>query len=223
MPYRQTPLVTGETYHLFNRSVDHLPIFTHKRDCQRAIETLEFYLYKNSPLRFSHYDRLAAPEKTKLCLSLHRSPKQLDIYAFCLMPNHIHLLAKEETPNGIATFMRHFQNSFARYHNTKYKRHGAVFQAMFKAVRIENNEQFLHVQRYIHLNPLTSYLLKNEKELTQFPWSSYQSYLHERVSPFVNTNPILEQFSSIDQFRRFTIDQIDYQRNLHQIQHLTFE
>src|SRR3989344_5094743 len=195
MPYRQTPLVTGETYHLFNRSVDHLPIFSQKRDCQRAIETLGFYLYKDSSLRFSHYDRLAAPERAEFRLSLHLHPKRIDTYAFCLMPNHIHILAKEEVPNGIATVMRNFQNSFARYHNTKYKRHGAVFQAMFKAVRIENNEQLLHVQRYIHLNPLTSNILKDESDISKYFWSSYPSYLQKSGGSFINTNPVLDQFS----------------------------
>lgn len=223
MPYRKVPLVVGETYHFFNRSVAGQPIFDRKRDCQRAIETIEFYLYKNPPLRFSHYDRLPAIEKQSFLFSLRHHPKQIDLSTFCLMPNHLHFLAKQKEPNGIATFMRNLQNSFARYHNTKYKRSGALFQSMFKAIRIETNEQLLHVQRYIHLNPVTSYTIKQENGLGEYPWSSYPDYLGRQLHFFINPDPILKQFSTIDKFKQFITDQIDYQRQLNAIKHLLLE
>lgn len=70
------------------------------------------------------------------------------------MPNHFHFLIEQTADKGIASHMQRFINSYAHYVNIKYKRVGPLFQGLFKGVLIESDEQFLHVSRYIHLNPL---------------------------------------------------------------------
>ncbi len=139
------------------------------------------------------------------------------------MPNHVHFLIKEIRENGIAAFMSNFQNSYAKYFNLKNGRTGALFQAMFKAVLIETDEQLLHVVRYIHLNPLTSFILKNIEDLAKYPWSSFQEYLGKSKWNIVDKDFILSFFPSLKHFIDFTKDQIDYQRELDKIKHLTFE
>ncbi len=94
--------------------------------------------------------------------------KSVEVVAYCLMPNHFHLLVKQVSEGGISKYLRQAINSYAKYFNTKYKRVGSLFQDMFRAVHIETDEQFIHVSRYIHLNPLVSYLV-GKKELLSYP------------------------------------------------------
>ena len=224
MPRRLTPLVTGEIYHIFNRSVAQQPIFKKSRECIRALEIIDYYRFVNTPLRFSHYNRLSSQEKGDLLKNLYKTnDKFIDIYAFSLMPNHYHLLVKQLKDGGVSKFLRIMQDSYAKYLNTKSKRSGSVFQQMFKAVRIETDEQFLHVSRYIHLNPLTSYVISQKDELERYSWNSYMDYLSSFPRPFINTDFLNKFFKSKLNFKKFNLNQLDFQRNLEKIKHLTHD
>lgn len=224
MPYRKTPLVSGEIYHIFNRSIARQPIFLTDSYYQRALETLSYYNNLTPPVRFSHFSRLPTSLKNEILENLNKDNQKLvQILAFCLMPNHVHFLIKEIRDKGITTFMRKFQNSYAKYFNTRTERSGSLFQSMFKAVRILTEEQLLHVTRYIHLNPVTAFVLKDTKELSNYPWTSYPIYIGRHSSNIISTNEILSFFSSKDKFIEFTNDQVDYQRKLDQIKHLLLE
>ena len=224
MPYRKTPIALNEIYHIFNRSIAQQPIFLSSRDYQRAIEVLTFYQYKKPSLRFSFYNRLPKEQKDGFFVKLARENKPLiEIISFCLMPNHIHFLLKNLQENGINRFMGNFQNSYAKYFDTKTNRSGGLFQAMFKAVRIESDEQLLHVSRYIHLNPVTAYLIR-PGELKNYQWSSYPDYLHpDKSSNYIHKDLILSHFKSAKAYEQFVLDQVDYQRELDKIKHLTLK
>lgn len=224
MPYRPTPLVTGEIYHVFNRSVAKQPIFITNRDYQRAMETINFYRFGSLPLSFSHYERLATEIKTMVLESMQTpDKKQISILAYCLMANHFHFQLEQLIAGGIHNFLRNIQNSYAKYFNTKRDRSGALFQSMFKAVRIESDEQLVHVNRYIHLNPLTSYIIKDPKELEKYPWCSFKDYFGNDINSIVDKEKVLGYFKSPADFKKFTFDQVDYQRELDNIKHLTLE
>lgn len=223
MTIRKVPLVVGETYHVFNRSIARQPIFLSQYDYQRALDVLIFYSYSNPPIRFSHYKRLPEPQKSDFMDNLRKNERQVEIMAFCLMPNHVHFLIKEIKEKGISTFMSNFQNSYAKYFNLKTERSGSLFQTMFKAVRIETEEQLIHVARYIHLNPVTAFILKNIEELTAYPWSSFPIYLEKQTLDIMDTSIILSYFPSINKFIEFTKDQVNYQRELDRIKHLALE
>jgi len=223
MPRRKIIFANDQIYHLINRGVAQQPIFKSQKDYHRALAVMEYYRHANPSLRYSHLVRL--PQKIKaLRLDLLEKKKDflVEIIAFCLMPNHIHLLVKQLKKQGITTFMGNFQNSYARYFNTKYDRVGPLFQMVFKAVRIETDEQLLHVSRYIHLNPVSSYLIEVNK-LTDYSWSSFPNYLGKKQFEFVNSKPILEHFSSKKDYKKFVFDQADYQMELQNIKHLTLE
>lgn len=224
MPYRKIPLKAREIYHIYNRSVARQPIFQNQQDCQRALDTISFYRYKKPPLRFSHYKRLPSDQRKNLLEELAKNHKPvLEILAFCLMPNHFHFLLKPLKDNSISLFTGNFQNSYAKYFNIKTERVGSLFQAMFKAVRIETEEQLLHVSRYIHLNPVSSLLIKLES-LEKYPWSSFKEYCSDKIeSKLVNSKPVLAHFKSRDKYKEFVFDQADYQQELEKIKHLTFE
>jgi len=224
MPKRKVPLVNDEVYHIYNRSVAQQPIFRNKREYNIFTNLLEYYRFRDPPKRFSHYLRLNNEERIKLLDNLYSQNNFLvEIYAFCLMPNHYHLLLKQTSANGIKNFIRLFQNSYARYFNIKNKRFGSLFQSPFKAVRIETDEQFTHVARYIHLNPLTSYVLKDLLELKTYKFNSYIDYLLDNPRRFVNKDFLLNYFKNRIKFEKFTEDNLDYQRKLEIIKHITIE
>lgn len=145
----------------------------------------------------------------------------VDLITFCLMPNHIHLLIKQISDGGISKFMRQVSDSFTRHFNTKYKRVGPLFQGAFKAVRIETNEQLLHVSRYLHLNPLTSYVVR-EENFINYPWSSLKDYL-SKDSKLVNPKIVLSNFKASKDYLKFVMDQADYGKELEKIKHLALE
>lgn len=206
MPYRKVPLVTNEVYHIVSRGIAQNSIFRNKRDYLRILNLVGFYRYSNPPLRFSHYDRLPVEKKENFLSGLRKNSGELvEILAFCFMPNHTHFLLRQTEDKDISFFMRNIQNSYARYFNTKYQRSGALFQAMFKAVRIKTDEQLSHVSRYIHLNPVTSYLIEKEG-LIGFPWSSFPEYVNKRSLKFVNSDFILGSFKKREHYKHFVFD-----------------
>ncbi|OGH42464.1 MAG: hypothetical protein A3H79_04370 [Candidatus Levybacteria bacterium RIFCSPLOWO2_02_FULL_36_8b] len=224
MSYRKEPFVVSQIYHIFNRSIARQPIFLGNSYYQRAMEVMEFYSYTNPPLRFSHYNRLPLKSKLDFMNELKKKHQgQIEMFAFCLMPNHVHFLIREIIENGIRIFMSNLQNSYAKYFNLRTKRDGSLFKTMFKGVRIETDEQFLHVARYIHINPLTAYILKNISQLEEYEWSSYPVYLNKSKSDIINTNTLLSFFPSTEKFIDFAKDQINYQRELDKIKHLLLE
>lgn len=224
MPRRRIVISTGEIYHVFNRSVGHIPIFNSIRDYKRALQVFEFYSHLKPPLKYSRFNVLPSDQKAAFLQSLRVNyPKIVKLSAYCLMPNHFHFLISGSREDGISTFMRNFQNSYAKFFNIKYERFGALFQSMFKAVRIETDEQLLHVSRYIHLNPVTSFVLKEAQELDAYQWSSWRAYNQLISSEMINTSEIMSQFKSINDFRKFNFDQVDYQRSIDEIKHLKLD
>lgn len=224
MPRRNIILANDEIYHVFNKGVAGLPIFKSRYDYQRLINLIDFYRFSKPPLSYSHFKRLPTEEKKKSKTMLYKRGELVSIYAFTLMPNHYHLQIRQLKDDGITKFVGNLQNAYARYFNTKYGGLGSLFQLRFKAVRVENDEQCLHINRYIHLNPLTSYLLKEFDELYDYPWSSFSAYISKIKYDFVNTEFIMDMFNrSKNDFIKFTKNQLDYQRELAAYKHLTLE
>ena len=122
MPYRKTPIVTDEIYHIFNRGIDKRPTFTDKREYQRALLTINFYRFVKPPLKLSRFLSLLDDESTLILQSLEKTNRLVDTISFCLMPNHFHYLLKQLVDGGIPKFISQFENSYTRYFNTKNER-----------------------------------------------------------------------------------------------------
>lgn len=221
MPGRKIPLVNGEIYHVFNRGIDHRPIFTDKREYSRALETIKYYQHHSPSIRLSVYLAGGVEKRETFLQHLSISPLQVEIIAYCLMPNHFHLLLKQTLENGISKFLSNSQNSYTRYFNSRKQRIGPLLLDQFQAVRCETEEQLVHLTRYIHLNPFTAYIIKNLADLATFPWSSFGQYIGESKNDICKNQEVLSLFKTKEQYKNFVYDQADYQRKLKTIKYLT--
>lgn len=224
MSRRIHPIVADEIYHVFNRSIAAQPIFFSIWDYQRLLDVINYYHFASPDLRFSFYTRLPIKDKQAFLEEMKTTKEPLvEIYSYCLMLNHYHLLVKELQTNGLRKFIGNFQNSYAKFINKKRKRTGSLFQEMFKTAHIENDEQFVHVARYIHLNPLTSHIVNNFEKLIDYPWSSLPIYLEKRNCDFLKTDLLSGFYKNTQELKTFTLDQADYQKTIHDLEYLTLE
>jgi|SRR3989338_5194152 len=219
---RKVVFANEQVYHVFNRGVEKRPIFTTKRDFLRAVETLKYYHFTDLPLRFSKFLDLSDDKKKELLKNLNDENVLVEIIAFCLMPNHFHFILKQKKNSGISKFISNFSNSYTKYFNTKQTRIGPLLQGLFKAVLVEDDEQLIHLSRYVHLNPVTAYLIKPE-DLEDYTWSSYPEYLGLTVERFANSKEVLSFFKSLEEYKKFVLDQVEYAQELDRIKHLTLE
>lgn len=213
MPSRKIPLVNDQVYHIYNRGTEKRRIFLNRRDYQRFLKTLQYYQYDGPKPKFSHFSQAKS-------LKLNLSKKIVEIWVYCLMPNHFHLLLKQIRDGGITEFISKLTNSYTKYFNTKHDRVGLLFQGEFKSTLVEKDEQLLHVQRYIHLNPVSSFLVEKPED---WEWSSYNEYLGTDDKKICVKEEILGFFKSIKEFKKFTDNQIDYARKLELIKHQLLE
>lgn len=217
MPARKVILATGETYHIFNRSLKGIPIFTNKYEYRLFLECIEYYSQETPPIKFSHFRKNRS--KYNLLLESNKNNKLVTILAYCIMPTHFHFLLTQEKEKGIMKFIQKISNSYAHYFNIKHEQKGPVFESKFKAVRVITQEQLIHLNRYIHLNPVTSYITENPEN---YEFSSYKAYLYGN-NQLVDRSIVMSEFSSPESYEDFVMDQKDYQRQLQQIKHLLIE
>ena len=217
---RKVPLVTDNIYHIFNRGVNKQNIFSSESDYDYFLRSATHYLIKSSKFSYEKFksSKPSGPNDPG-SLGLNDKPK-VKIIAYVLMPNHFHFLMKQIADTGITSYMQQLSNSYSHYFNTKHERVGPLFQSRFKNVLIETDEQFTHLSRYIHLNPLVSGLTN---KLSEYPWSSYLAYLQKTESEIVDPAPILEYFTPPETYEAFVSDQADYARELEKLKHLTFD
>jgi putative transposase len=223
MPGRKIPLVNNEIYHVFNRGCNRQPTFTDRREHLRAEVAIDFYKTSGPPTSLSKFLKLDKNRQDQVIKILEGNDKLVEIICYCLMPNHFHFLLRQLKQDGISKFLSNFQNSYTRYFNIKQKRDGSLFLDQFKAVRVETEEQLLHVSRYIHLNPHTGFVVKTLEELKNYKWSSFPLYMNGNEWRFVTPQLIIGLFKSSKKYEQFVLDQADYQRKLHEIKHLLLE
>lgn len=217
MVKRKIELATDEIYHVFNKSIAGYKIFNNDNEYLRMRESIRFYHVRKTELKFERY--VAKELSDKICW-LEEQEELVQLIAYCLMPTHVHLIVKQLNDDGISIFMSNLFNSYARYFNIKHGRKGPLWESRFKNVLVESDEQLLHLTRYVHLNPTTSFLVAKPEEWT---FSSYGEYIFDMSDEekICKTEGLLD----IDKrdYRKFVEDNIDYQINLAEIKSLTLE
>lgn len=202
MPIIRPPFFNGEIYHIVMRGVEKRPIFLDVSDYYRGIFSLfEFNDQKNVILRDRRRARLYYKKIGQEQFSATRD-LLVEILAFCLMPNHIHLLLRQLKEKGISKFIGKFGAGYATYFNKKYQRVGHLFQGRFRAIHIKSDEQLKNVFVYIHTNP-TELIesgwkengIKNPEKVIEFlenyKWSSYQDYIGKKNFPSVTSREFI--------------------------------
>ncbi|MEO0267564.1 MAG: transposase [candidate division WOR-3 bacterium] len=219
MPGRKIPLVENRIYHIVSRSIEKYRIFRNRKDYERMRELLKYYQVKKPPFKYSLYLEIKDKEKIGRENFLENE-KLVEIISYCLMPTHIHLLLKQVAENGISIYMGRILNSYAKYFNTKYKRKGPLWESRFKSIEVETKEELYHLTRYIHLNPVTAYLVENPED---WNFSSYKEFINEKGVNEKICN--FEEFLEInkDEYTDFVISRKDYQRELDKIKRLLLE
>lgn len=178
--------IAGGYYHIYNRGVDKRKIFQDEKDYAVFLRFLKEYL-----LPPDHPDLVALHEINTRRFPINCSD-DIDLLAYCLMPNHFHLFVRQKTPEGLKSFMKALATNYVMYFNHKYKREGPLFQGRYKGVLVENDSYLLHITRYIHSNPKE--LLTRARPLQEYQYSSYGNYLGLKRSDWVKPDEILELF-----------------------------
>jgi len=134
-------------YHVMLRGINKQTVFLDDEDNQKFLQTLED------------------------CKKI----SGFELYAYCLMGNHIHLLLKIVTEELEQIFKR-IGARYVYWYNNKYERSGHLFQGRYKSEAVEDDSYFAMVLRYIHQNPIKAGLCKS---LTEYQWSSYNEYMQK--------------------------------------------
>ncbi len=192
------PFEVGEWYHCFSRGVEKRNTFGNEYDANRFLMLL--YL-ANGTNRVSLFNvRKLSLEKA---FSEDRGQTIVDVGAYCLMPNHFHLLLKEKEAGGISAFMRKLGIAYTMYFNSKHDRVGNLFVKPFRSRRIGTDRYLQRVVQYIHLNPAELYeprwkegIVKNmqalERKLVEYQYGSLSVHARRpKIHPIVS-NAIFE-------------------------------
>lgn len=168
----------GAYYHVMNRGLAYSDIFVDNNDRQRFL--------------------LLIGETCKLW--------NVEVYAYCLMNNHYHLLLQTPTV-GLSRAMRHLDGVYTQRFNRAHRRDGPLFRGRYRAILIDSDEYLLGVVRYIHHNPVEAGVVSN---IDRYRWSSHWGYLKKRKAPeWLNTELVLSQF---DRGRKSLLE---YQKFMH--------
>lgn len=222
MTTRKQPLAISEIYHVFTKSIAGYEIFTEDCDFSRIIKTINYYLIKNPPLKFSRFIEEYKTPASFLDITNKENERIVKIIAYCIMPTHMHMIVQQIENNGISTFMRKLLNSYSKYFNIKNSRKGPLWENRFRNVLVEKDEQLLHLTRYIHLNPVTAYLVEKPE---YWKYSSYHEYIgfdypesNKKICEF-------EEFLEIKPlpYKEFVNTRIDDQREFARIKNLLLE
>jgi putative transposase len=141
MALRKVNFAEGEFYHLYNRGTEKRKIFLNRKDYNYFLSLM--YVCNSTK----------SIEKRNLGKSFDRGETIVDIGAYCLMPNHFHILIHEKIEGGISKYMLKLMTGYTMYFNQKYKRTGKLYEGIFKASHIGRDNYLKYIYSYIHLNP----------------------------------------------------------------------
>lgn len=216
MSSRKISFNSGEYYHVYNRGNSKQTIFHDMGDYHRFVkliflsngkENFKFHLIRNDIYEF------------------FRGEPIVDVGAYCLMPNHFHLLLTQPPAGSISKFMQKLTTSYSMYYNNKYERTGTLFEGKFKSEHINSDRYLKYLFSYIHLNPI-KLIDKNWKEagiknkiqaikfLKQYQFSSYHDYagIERQQKVVLNSKVFPDYFYTAGQFKKEIFDWLNFER-----------
>ncbi|OGI90572.1 hypothetical protein A2911_00395 [Candidatus Nomurabacteria bacterium RIFCSPLOWO2_01_FULL_40_15] len=214
---RKVKFEIGEFYHIYNRGVEKRIIFQNSSEYKRFLALL-YISNSDKPLHISN--DIGQGGNIEEVFQKDRGEPLVAIGAYCLMPNHFHLLLTPLAEGGISKFMLKLQTGYSMYFNKKNDRVGALFQGVFKSQHIDNDRYLRYIYAYIHLNPAKlkkvewktqskNFLSQLKKFIAEYSYSSLQEYLSENYKiinqkPFpTNKKNVCDYDSMINDFSNF--------------------
>jgi putative transposase len=176
MPYRGCVFTRHLYYHIYNRGAGKQPIFFHSANYEHLLHLVKRY-----------------------------SPQYgAKIIAYCLMPNHYHLLLRQETDQPLSKFINVLFNAYVQAVNQEQGRSGTLFEGRFRHVCIDRYEYLIHLCRYIHNNPRKAGLVS---KLEDWPYSNYLDWIGLR-NGILKDDAFIEQYfpGTRDAYRQFVDD-----------------
>jgi putative transposase len=178
-------------YHVYNRGWNQTEIFPRTED----YAYFEYILARCLS---------SAPVKNRFGREYVWLRNSLELNAYCLMPNHFHMLVRQHEATAMTEFMQSVITSYTDYFNKKYQRRGTLFESRFKAIIIRGDEQLQHISRYIHLN---------HWDYASWQFSSYADYLAiDTAREWICPEPVLDLFDSVAQYHEFVASYYELQR-----------
>jgi len=246
MPYRKTEFASGETYHLILRRIGDKPLFIDQDDYYRGIFSIyEFNNAKSTEIRKRREARLAEKKRlakegggpTSAPLITDKRDKLVEILAFALMPNHIHLLVRQLKDNGITKFVSKLGSGYPSYFRQKHKikERGYFFEGRFKSVHIKSDNQLIAAFVYIHTNPLSLIepgwkegKIRNFRKAVDFlgnyKWSSYQDCIGKKNFPSVTDRGFMvEMLGGEKKIRQFVEDWMQNKKKIKGVEEIALE
>ena len=211
----------GEFYHIYNRGTEKRKVFLSTRDYDRFVILL-YLCNSNNPVHIS-----AQGKSIDDLFNVEISGELVSVGAYCLMPNHFHLLLKEKSENGISRFMQKLTTGYTMYFNKRNDRTGTLFQGVFKAEHADKDEYLKYLFAYIHLNPIKLINqtwkengIKNkthaEKFLESYKYSSYLEYsskVNRKEKVILDIKEFPEYFEGTNDFHKMIKFWIDFKNS----------
>ena len=217
----------GEFYHVYNRGNDKRTIFATTTDYDRFMFLL-FVANSKNPVRVDGLIRKCRAQGLTLrsvMKEIKRDKTLVNIGAYCLMPNHFHILIHEKEEGGISLFMQKLATGYSMYFNKKYERTGSLFEGTFKAEHADKDNYLKYLFSYIHLNPVKliepkwkeagiTDRARVKKYLEDYKYSSYIDYLGEEREEklILNQDAFPGYFEKFKDFEDFIDEWIDYNK-----------
>lgn len=176
MARRPRVFAAGLLYHVIVRGNQRQKTFTSENDYQ------------------AYLDRLAR----------YRRQYEYTIHAFCLMPNHVHLLV-QSSAHPLAKFMQGLQQSYTQYFNKRHKKTGHLFEGRYKAILCQEDAYLLELTRYIHLNPVRAGMVK---AVEQYEHSGHHAYVRGKGTGIIDPAKVLNMLGGSRGYLRFVQDGI---------------
>jgi putative transposase len=190
MPRRhaQKNYVENSYYHIFNRGVDKSAIFRDDFDYTYFSRLLNFYLtpYQNEAQGIFSYRMWRTSEN-----DLSRVTQ---LVAYCLMPNHYHLIIRQVTADGLTRLMKRVIASYSRYYNNRYSRTGHLFEGSCQARNIIDDSDLISTSAYVHRNPKDI-----TNDIINYRYSNLKDIANKHTSTWTNTKLLLNYFDYDEQ------------------------
>ncbi len=212
---REVAFAPDEYFHIYNRGAHKADIFLDDADYRRFVSLL--YVANNTEVvHLSNFDR--SRDRNEL-FAISKPERLVDIGAYCLMPNHFHLLVRSRSDTGVSIFMKKLLTGYSMFFNKKHEHPGTVFSGRFKAQHANDDRYLKYLFAYIHLNPLSVRFVDWKKKgignkkvardfLRSYAYSSYLDYtgVQRPQSSILTTEEFPKYFKHTKDFSEFLDD-----------------